>query len=153
MRKMRRQDRAISHQEAVELLKRSQYGILSTVDADGRPYGVPLNYVYHNDSIYFHCAPVGHKLDNIRDNGKVSFCVVGDAELVPDKLTSRYESVILFGRASEVDGGEKEAAFLAMVEKYADRFLEKGKDCIKHVNDKAKIIKISIEYLSGKANK
>jgi len=78
---------------------------------------------------------------------------VGDVELVPDKLTSKYESVILFGRASEVDGEEKEAAFLAMVEKYADRFLEKGKDCIKHVNDKAKIIKISIEYLSGKANK
>lgn len=153
MRKMRRQDRAVSNEEAVELLKRCQYGILSTVDADGQPYGVPLSYVYHNNSIYFHCAPVGHKLDNIRGNGQVSFCVVGDVETVPEKLTSKYESVILFGRASEVNGEEKEAAFLAMVEKYADRFLDEGKDCIKHTNDKAKVIKISIEHMSGKANR
>jgi len=40
---MRRKDRALSEEEAQALLDRTEYGVLSTVGGDGRPYGVPLN--------------------------------------------------------------------------------------------------------------
>lgn len=41
---IRRSDRAQSESTAVEILKKGSYGVLSTVGADGYPYGVPVNY-------------------------------------------------------------------------------------------------------------
>lgn len=152
-RKMRRQDREMNNEEAVELLKKCQYGILSTVGVDGYAYGVPLSYVYLNNNIYFHSATLGYKLDNIKNNNRVSFCVVGEIEPVPEKFTTKYESVILFGKASEVNGDEKYSALMAILEKYAAKYMDKGKEYIKNAGDKVKIIKISIEYIMGKANR
>jgi uncharacterized protein len=100
--KMRRSDRELSLSEAREILKNGEYGILSTTSTDGQPYGVPLNYCYLRDSIYFHCALEGHKLENIRENNRVSFCVVGNTELLPETFSSKYESAIVFGNISEL---------------------------------------------------
>lgn len=152
-REMRRQDRKMNKDEAIELLKKCQYGILSTVGEDGYAYGVPLNYVYMDNNIYFHCASEGHKLDNIRNNDKVSFCVVGKVENVPERFTTKYESVIVFGKACEVNSDEKYSAFIALLKKYSEQYIEKGKEYIKNTDDKVKIIKISVESITGKVNK
>lgn len=151
--KMRRKDRSIDNQQAVELLKRGEYGVLSTVGENGYAYGVPLNYIYYDGNIYFHCAVEGSKLDNIAHNNKVSFCVVGDIEPIPDKFSYRYESVIVFGRAIEVYDKEKEEALVALIKKYSAEFMEKGMKYIQTDCNKAKVIKISIEHLTGKARK
>lgn len=152
-RKMRRLDRKMSNEEAVELFKKCEYGVLSTVSADGYAYGVPLSYVFLNNSIYFHCASSGHKLDNIKNNDRVSFCVVGNVENVPHKYTTKYESAIAFGRASEVCEQEKHLALMAIAKKYSSQFMDGAEEYIKKNGDAAKIIKISIEYISGKANR
>jgi hypothetical protein len=55
MKNVRRKDRGIGTREAIEILDSAEYGVLSTVDKDGQPYGIPLSYVYKNNSIYFHC--------------------------------------------------------------------------------------------------
>ena len=57
MRKIRRKDREIGIDEAVGLLTRCEYGVLSTTGNDRQPYGVPLSYVYKDDCICFHFAP------------------------------------------------------------------------------------------------
>ncbi|MBI5895396.1 MAG: pyridoxamine 5'-phosphate oxidase family protein [Desulfobacterales bacterium] len=56
---MRRKDKEIAADEAVKLLAEGEYGILSTVDDAGQPYGIPINYVYKDHHIYFHCALTG----------------------------------------------------------------------------------------------
>jgi len=59
-RSMRLKDRQMSKESVIELLERGKYGVLSSVDEDGQPYGVPVNYVFDgNESIYFHCAREG----------------------------------------------------------------------------------------------
>jgi len=68
------------------VLQKAEYGILSIASLDGIPYGIPLNYCVMNDTIYFHCAVHGRKLDILAQNGSVSFCVVGDTEVLPDKF-------------------------------------------------------------------
>ncbi|MDF2839594.1 MAG: transporter, partial [Clostridia bacterium] len=75
-REMRRKDRQVSQDEALDILKKGEYGILSTSDAQNIPYGVPMSYAYADKYIYLHGATVGQKLDNIKANPKVSFCVV-----------------------------------------------------------------------------
>ena len=70
---MRRKEKMISREEIMEVLASAEYGILSTVNADGMPYGTPVNFVYADDAIYFHCATEGHKLSNLAANNNVCF--------------------------------------------------------------------------------
>lgn len=152
-REMRKKERELNNIEAVEILKKCDYGILSTVDEYGYPYGVPVSYVYANNSIYFHCAVEGHKLDNILNNNKVSFCVVGETCILPGKFSTKYESVIAFGKAAEIFGDEKDAILFEIIKKYSKDYLNEGKEYIKKASIKTKVIKIDIEHMSGKARR
>lgn len=153
-REMRRANKAITREAAAELLHKCEYGTLSTIGSDGYPYGVPLNYACRDDALYFHCATEGHKLDNIEKNSKVSFCVVGDAKVIPEKFSTRYESVIVFGRANIVtDDNEKRAALFALIEKYAPDYTESGKKYISNDFNKTKVVRIDIEHITGKKAK
>jgi uncharacterized protein len=152
-RRIRRADRAIPDSEAQQILRAGEYGILSTVSVDGQPYGVPVSYSYTGDVIYFHCALEGHKLENLSGNNKVSFCVVGKTRVLPDKFATNYESVIVFGQALEITGEEKQAGLIELLRKYSPGYMEKGERYIKGDGDKAKVYKIVIESMTGKARR
>ena len=110
MHELRRKDRAVSDDDAMGILKKAEYGVLSTVCPDGTPYGVPLNFCFVENAIYFHCAVEGRKIDNVERNPSVSFCVVGATEVMPAKFGTKYESVIVSGTVGEVFDKEKQAA-------------------------------------------
>ncbi|MDD2273923.1 MAG: pyridoxamine 5'-phosphate oxidase family protein [Desulfuromonadaceae bacterium] len=153
MKEVRRRDREITPQESINILDTAEYGILSTVSNDGQPYGVPLSYVHKGESIYFHCAISGHKLENIEHNAKVSFCVVGKTKVLPDKFGTEYESAVVFGRVSEVKGAERNDALLWLLEKYCSDFIEEGKRYIEQKDKITKVFKIGIDRMSGKARR
>lgn len=153
MKNMRRKDREISSQEASEILDGAEYGVLSTVDSNGQPYGVPLNYVYKDSAIYFHCAVEGQKLDNIAKNPKVSFCVTGGTKVLPDSFGTLYESAVVFGIAGEVYNDERHRALVWLLQKYCSDFMEGGLEYIELKNKVTKIIKIEICHMSGKARR
>ncbi|MDR3640919.1 MAG: pyridoxamine 5'-phosphate oxidase family protein [Humidesulfovibrio sp.] len=153
MRAMRKKEREISQEEAAAILDQGEYGVLSLVDADNTPYGLPLSYVYTDGEILIHCAPEGRKLDILRRNPAVSFCVVGETTVLPEKFTTRYESVIASGVARELPAGEKDAALLALVRKYAPEHEESGVAYIKSGGAKACAFAIRITALTGKARR
>jgi len=134
---VRKAERQISKAAAFEILTACEYGILSTVGENGYAYGVPLSYVYRNELLYFHCGMDGHKLGNIKFNDKASFCVVGNTEILPEKFSTKYESVIVFGLVKEVEGEEREQALLGLIKKYSHNYLEQGKEYIKRAQYKA----------------
>jgi hypothetical protein len=150
---MRRDDRALTDEQAAEILQKGEYGILSTVSADGQPYGVPVSFAFDGNALYFHCAVEGHKLENLAANPRVSFCVVGATEVLPDKFATRYESAIVFGTARELTGDEQHAALTGILKKYSADFLEKGEKYIESDMPKTRAFRIEIESLSGKARR
>lgn len=152
-REMRRKDKQLSMEESIEVLKNNNIGVLSTLSENGYPYGIPLNYVYVNNSIYFHSAKEGQKLDNIKACDKVSFCVTCDVELLRDKFDTNYKCVVIFGKAAEVTEQEKEDALLGFIKKYSSDFMEKGKAYVEKAKGATKVYKISIEHMTGKAQK
>lgn len=147
---MRRSDKALSNAAALEILNKGEYGVMSTVDDGGQPYGVPLNYAFEDNCLYFHCALEGHKLDNLLLNEKVSFCVVGRTKVVPVEFTSEYESVIVTGRAEVVYGEEKYKALVSLVEKYSPEFAEEGRKYIEKLDSETKAVRIIIDSMTGK---
>lgn len=150
---LRNQKRGIPETEARELLERGEYGILSTCDPDGQPYGIPLSYCVINDSIYFHCAVAGHKLENIAADDRVSFCVVGKTEVLSDQFATRYESVIVFGRAEEIFDEEKQLALEGVLAKYSPAYRETGLRYIVAKGEQARVFRVGIDKISGKARR
>lgn len=150
---MRRQDRKLDNSEAVRILEEGQYGILSTAGSNGYAYGVPISYAYVNGCIYFHCAVEGQKLDNLEYNNRVSFCVVGAATTLPQSFSVNYESTVVFGKAVEVFENEKQAALEALVSKYSPAFREEGLKYIKNSSGAARVFKIEVEHITGKARR
>lgn len=152
-RNMRKKEREVDTAQAKEILERCEYGILSTVGENGYAYGVPLSYVYIDNTIYFHCAVEGQKLDNLKINDKVSFCVIGQTCILPDKFSTKYESVIVFGRAKEAFGAEKKKALIEIINKYSPDYMNNGLEYIQKADERVKVIKISIEHMTGKARR
>ena len=150
VKEMRRKDKEIGTDEAINLLAECEYGVLSTIGSDGQPYGVPLNYAYKDNCIYFHCAQVGHKIDNIENNPKVSFCVVGGTKIMPSEFSTNYVSAVAFGVATEVQGAERYDALILLLEKFSPDFMEEGKKYIEKLDKVTKVIKIAIQHISGK---
>lgn len=148
---MRRKDKAMQDGDIIGLLQNGEYGVLSTVDGSGKPYGVPLNYVLMNNNIYFHCALEGHKLDNLALNQKVSFCVVGRTKVLPAEFSTEFESVIVFGRASVIDGKERYQALKGLVGKYSPEFISEGSVYIEKFDSQTRVVKVEIEEMTGKA--
>jgi hypothetical protein len=153
MKPMRRKDRLIGTEEVIQILEAGEYGVLSTVDADGQPYGIPLSYVYKGYAIYFHCAVVGQKLENIANNPKVSFCVTGRTTVLPETFGTLYESVVVFGTAGEIYGVERQKALVLLLEKYCSKFIKEGLQYIESENNRIKVMKIEISHISGKARR
>jgi hypothetical protein len=106
--------------------------------------------VYFNDTIYFHSAKAGHKVDAIRKSPKVSFAVVDEDTIVSEEYTSYFRSAIAFGKARIVEGEEWTQAFAALVEKYSgDQPAEAKKKEISSCTQSL-IIAIDIDHLTGK---
>ena len=124
---MKRKRCAITDRRELDaILRRCRIGRMATIGADGYPYITPVNYVYHDGSIYFHGSRVGEKLDNIRRDARVCFEV--DVPLAyldlgyygdnPEGcgVSQFYQSVVIRGRAEIVaDAEEKLRALNALV--------------------------------------
>jgi len=149
---IRRQDRVMDEQAALELLQKAEFGVLSLSSADGTPYGVPVNFVWDGDSsIYLHCAPEGKKLDIIDENSKVSFCIIGKVKLHASKFTTDYSSLILKGIASRsLPSAERYKALEMMINKLCPENLEVGKIYINNSFDRVEVIRLDISEWTGK---
>ena len=152
-RELRRKEREMTGPEARGLLERGEYGVLSTRGPDGAPYGIPLNYCVINDAIYFHCAVEGHMLENIAVDGRVSFCVVGTTEVLPDQFATRYESVIISGTAIEVFDEEKQRALEGLLAKYSAEHRLEGLKFIEAKGKRTRVFRIDIDTICGKARR
>ena len=152
---VRRQDRLLPEERAVELLRTAEYGTLSMIDEDGLPYGIPVNYVWdEKDSLYIHCAPEGRKLRSIVAHPEVSFSIVGNVNLQPSKFTTEYESIVLKGTARVgLSAEERMQALVLLVEKLSPDDVEIGKKYAEKSFHRTEIIRIDVTEFSGKTKK
>ena len=150
---LRRKDKALSEADSKQILEKGLYGVLGTTSKSGYAYTIPLNYVYHKNNIYFHCATDGHKLENVQHNNRVSFTVVENCQIVPEKYTAKFRSVITFGKVSAVkNDAEKLAGLQLLVKKYAPKFQKEAPKYIKKYLKNVVVLKLEIEKITGKGS-
>ena len=149
--KMRRFKQELNKSEIERILHTNTSGVLAVIDCDGYPYSVPLSYVYSNGKIYFHSAKSGHKIGAIKNCKKATFCIIDKDDVQPEKYTTYYKSVIAFGRAEIVCGGEET---LTAIEMLGEKYYPNHSDELQAEIDKYKsaylIIRFEIEHITGK---
>jgi len=149
-----------SKEKIIEFLSSQQTGRISSIDENGYPQIIPMNFVFISDVIYMHSHVRGEKLDNIRRNQKVGFEVDKNLEFLPSYFSdptdasladTLYISVVIKGNASIVsDKEEKTTALNGLMKKYQP---EGGYEPIKpemDVLDEVVVIKIIPKSLRGK---
>ena len=111
---------------------------------------MPLNFVYQDGRLYFHCAQTGHKLDAIRACDKASFCVVTAGERAPGDWWYHVTSVIAFGRVRVLeDRAETEEKLRLLGQKYFPAGYDLEGELAKD-GPRAAMIEFTIEHLTGK---
>ena len=150
-REMRRFRQKLGEEECKAILTVGREGVLALNGDGGYPYTVPLNFVYYNGALYFHCAKEGHKIDALRKDGRASFCVIDKADVIQEKYTTFFRSVIAFGIIIEVDDdSEKYEAVKTLTEKYCPDYADGIPAEIEKEWSRLNILKLEIGHLSGK---
>lgn len=151
-REMRRKNQILSQQESIAILQNGTTGTLAVLGDDDYPYAVPINYFYEDNKIYFHGAKAGHKIDAIKKHNKVSFSVIAQDDIISEKLTTYFKSVVAFGTARIMeDDAEKRSAMEKLTAKFAsDQPEQKRSNEITTHFSVLGMIEMTIEHMTGK---
>ena len=151
--KVRRQDRLLNEERANYLLENGEFGVLSMITPEHKAYGIPLNYVWNRDeSIYIHCAPNGRKLECIAYCSDVSFTIIGQTSIKPEKFTTNYESIVLTCKAyTNLPETERNQALKLFISKYSPHLQELGLSYAEKSFHRTEIIRLDIINVSGKS--
>jgi len=151
-RELARKNKEISREECIALLKNEKRGVLSVQGDEGYPYGMPMNHYYceEDGKIYFHCGKSGHRLDSIRKNGKVSFCVYDEGYRLSGKWPLNIKSVIVFGRIEITDDLEKIARITDSLSRKFISDDEYIRSEIKNFASKTLLLELTPENICGK---
>ena len=153
-REMRRGKQILSQEAAEKILRGGEFGVLALTGDEDYPYAVPINYAVEGDKIYFHSAKIGHKLDAMKRNDKVSFCVVDKHEVIAEEFTTYFSSAIAFGRIRIVednDDPDKLRGLELLADKYSSTASPERR--AKELGRLSALVVpvMTIEHLTGKA--
>jgi len=143
-----------------EFLNEEHVGRISSIDENGFPQIIPMNFVFLNDAIYVHSHTKGEKLDNISRNNKVGFEVDRELEFLPSYFEdptdasladTLYISVVIKGIGSFVnDREEKTLALNGLMEKYQPEGQYEPIKSDMQVLDAVTVIKVTPKTIHGK---
>jgi nitroimidazol reductase NimA-like FMN-containing flavoprotein (pyridoxamine 5'-phosphate oxidase superfamily) len=104
----------MSQSEMLELLNCGLIGRLSMIDATGRPYLIPVRYVWHDGALFVRLAYDGRKQEALERDPHVCF----ETDVVRADF-SAYQSVLVEGTIHDMPvESEKLAALVAYNDKY-----------------------------------
>ena len=149
-----------SRDKIIQFLNEEQTGRISSIDENGYPQIIPMNFVLINNTVYMHSHIRGEKLDNVKRNSKVGFEVDRNLEFLPSYFfdpndaslaDTLYISVVIKGEAVIVsDSTEKALALNALMKKYQpEGKYEPMRENMQVLNQVA-VIKILPNEMNGK---
>lgn len=148
-RPIRRIKQQLSQEECEQVLTSERRGVLSVHGEDGYPYGVPMDYLYEQGKIYFHGAKVGHKIDAIKADNRVSFTVFDQGVPVEGKVGPNVRSVIVFGRISLL---ETTPETLEIARRLGEKYDPSGyvEDELRRTAERIQLLELAVDHMTGK---
>jgi len=149
-----------SKEKIKEFLDKEHVGRIASIDENGYPQIIPMNFVFLGDAIYLHSHTRGEKLENVTRNEKVGFEVDRELEFLPSYFEdpkdasladTLYISVVIKGKGEIVkDKKEKTYALNGLIKKYQPEGKYESISPEMEVLDEVAIIKIIPDSMRGK---
>ena len=151
---MRRKDREMPAAFARMVADKCEWAVISMIDPQGMPYCVPMTIVREGDTIYFHTAKQGWKIDSLMQNPDVCIACVGDTHRLADKFTTEFESAVIRGRAAEVsEKEEKIRALRLLCERHTPANMHEFERAVEKRLSRTGVWKVEIGEMTGKRKK
>lgn len=117
---MRKSDRECTSSEFFQKVLNKADELYLALNDEDFPYVIPINFVYADNALYFHCAREGKKLDLLNKDSRVAFSTATDIRIDQQKSTTYYSSVCGTGHARLVlDAEEKSEALHRLGQRFA----------------------------------
>ena len=149
-----------SKEKIIEFLSSESTGRIASMDADGFPQIIPMNFVFINDVLYMHSHIRGEKLENIKRNDKVGFEVDRNLEFLPSYFfdptdaslaDTLYISVVMKGICQIIENNEeKTLALNALMKKYQPEGGYEPMNPEMEVLNEVAVIKVTPQTMRGK---
>lgn len=149
-RPMRRIGQALYAEELDRVLTQAPRGVLAVHGEDGYPYAFPMDFLYLEGKLYFHCAKAGHKLDALRADDRVSFCVMDEGYRREGEWALNIRSVVIFGRVGKVDDPDRARHIARLL---GLKYYPSAQDVeieLEKAMDRVQILELTIDHMTGK---
>lgn len=161
---MRRKDRAIDREEALDIADRCEYATVSMIDPTGDPYCAAVSIALDRgganeganagEKLYFHAAMEGFKTDCLTANPKVCVLCVGNTERLTNEFSTKYESAVIRGSAHPVTNDEEKIHALRLIcERHTPAFMHAFDDAVAKMLHRTAVWAIEVESITGKAKR
>jgi len=148
---MRRKDRELTDRAEIDAIINQANVLHLALAEEDQPFVVPVFYAYDGEFLYFHSAKAGRKIEMLKRNPKVCFCISIDHGIIesdePCDFEAKHRTVIGFGTASFV---EEEAEKIAALDRIVARFTATNFTYPKANLKATAVLRIRIENLTGK---
>ena len=154
---MKKKEREITDKNTIiEILKNGKFATISMCRAN-EPYIVTLSYGFDlkQNSLYFHSAKEGLKIEFLRENPNVCGTVVDDLGYIMNDCSHKYRSIVFWGKMATVeDLEEKKYGFNIILNHLEDNPGKVKKRFLKNEQayDNICIIRLNIIKMTGKAS-
>ncbi len=152
-RELLRKKKKLPLEECIRLLETETRGVLSVLGDEGYPYGMPMNHWYEQEDgkLYFHCGKAGHRLDALKKENKVSFCVYDQGYRQEGEWALNVKSVIVFGKIEVSDDPKKIAEITAKLSRKFTQDEEYIRQEIANFARNTLLLVLTPEHICGKA--
>ncbi len=148
---IRRKDRERDRAFALAVVDTCEWAVLSMIDPQQKPYGVPVSIVRDGDCVYFHTALRGRKIDCLRQCPRVWVSCVGYTRRFKHEFTTAYDAAMIGGTAEEVtEEAEKIRVLRLLCERHTPAHMEAFDGEIAHSLARTGLWKIHIDTITGK---
>ena len=170
---MRRKDREMSEEFALDVLDRAEFGVLSLCNG-GKILSRILSFARDKKTIYFHSATSGEKVEALEEGTEVLVVFATDI-VVPDLydddtlerliredgmgvllskvFTTQYASTMVKGRVRKAQGDEKILGLRRICEKYTPTKMIYFKDALETSLDRVLVYAVDLDEMTGKRKK
>ena len=153
-----RPDRELTAPEEIaEILGNGKFAVISMC-RNNEPYIVTLSYGYDStdNSLYFHCAPQGLKLDFLAANPQVCATIIEDGGYVETECAHNFRTVVFWGNMHSVTDLEQKKHGMEVLL----RHLESDNNMVaekltksENYYSRMELLKLEITQIHGKAGK
>ena len=140
--------------DLLDIIRNCDVCYVSMVDKENKPYVIPMNFGFADNTILLHGAKQGKKIDILKQNPNVCVVFSTDHQLrwqnedVACSWTMKYRSVLAYGKVAFVDDAdEKQTLLHQFMKNYSPKEFKYSKPSLEEVQ----VIKIPVDTMEGRA--